>query len=93
MDAVRLWYVNIIRSVGFPEQECTGATADLKQRLKDHNTGKSPHTAKFAPWQLKCYVALPEKLRALDLERLSKVALRPGFCEEASGLKTSIGLL
>jgi len=41
----------------------------LKQRL---NTGKSPHTAKFAPWDLKCYVALPEKLRALNLESYLK---------------------
>ncbi len=62
----------IIRSIDFPGQEYTGATADLKQRLKDHNAGKSVHTAKFAPWELKCYVALPEKMRALDLERYLK---------------------
>ena len=27
-----MWYVYIIRSVTFPEQEYTGATADLKQK-------------------------------------------------------------
>ena len=65
-------YVYIIRRVGFPEQEHTGATADLRQRLEDHNTGKSAHTSKFAPWELKCYVALPDKQRAIELERYLK---------------------
>jgi predicted GIY-YIG superfamily endonuclease len=63
-----MWYVYIIRSISFPEQEYTGATADLKQRLRDHNAGKSMHTAKFAPWELKCYVAFPDKYRALQFE-------------------------
>jgi hypothetical protein len=40
-----MWYVYIIRSVSSPEQEYTGATADLKQRIADHNAGKSTHTA------------------------------------------------
>jgi hypothetical protein len=39
-----MWYVYIIRSVNFPEQEYTGATADLKRRIPDHNAGKSTHT-------------------------------------------------
>jgi hypothetical protein len=38
-----MWYVYIIRSISFPEQEYTGATDDLKQRIADHNVG-SPHT-------------------------------------------------
>jgi GIY-YIG catalytic domain len=42
-------YVYIIRSINFPEQEYTGATADLKRRLPEHNAGKSTHTAKFKP--------------------------------------------
>ena len=28
-----MWYVYIIRSVNFPEQEYIGATADLKRRF------------------------------------------------------------
>ncbi|MDU1695146.1 MAG: GIY-YIG nuclease family protein, partial [Bradyrhizobium sp.] len=28
-----MWYVYIIRSVTFPDQEYVGATADLRQRL------------------------------------------------------------
>jgi putative endonuclease len=34
-----MWYVYIIRSINFPEQEYTGATADLKRRIPDHDAG------------------------------------------------------
>ncbi len=47
-----MWYVYIIRSIEHPEQEYTGASEDLKQRLAEHNSGKSTHTAKFTPWEL-----------------------------------------
>jgi len=45
-----MWYVYIIRSLSFPQQEYIGATADLKRRIPEHNAGKSAHTAKFKPW-------------------------------------------
>ena len=67
-----MWYVYIIRSVRFPEHEYTGATASLKQRLADHNAGKSPHTAKFTPWELLWYSAFPDKYKALDFEKYLK---------------------
>ena len=39
-----MWYVYIIRSVNFPEQEYTGATVDLKRRIPDHNAWQvHPH--------------------------------------------------
>jgi putative endonuclease len=44
-----MWYVYIIRSINFPGQEYTGATADFKRRTPEHNAGKSTHTAKFKP--------------------------------------------
>jgi putative endonuclease len=47
-----MWYVYIIRSIEFPEQEYIGATEDLKRRLPEHNAGRSRHTAKFKPWTL-----------------------------------------
>jgi len=67
-----MWYVYILRSLGSPDQEYTGATADLKQRITDHNAGKSRHTAKHRPWELICYIALPNKYRALELEKYLK---------------------
>jgi putative endonuclease len=67
-----MWYVYIIRSVEFPDQEYTGATEDAKQRLSDHNAGRSPHTAKFKPWKLVWYCAFPDKYRALAFETYLK---------------------
>ncbi len=67
-----MWYVYIIRSIGFPDQEYTGVTEDLKRRIPDHNAGKSAHTAKYKPWNLLWYCAFPDKLQALEFERYLK---------------------
>ena len=67
-----MWYVYIIRSTISPEQEYIGASADLKQRLADHNAKKSKHTAKFAPWELLWYCAFPDKFKALEFEKYLK---------------------
>ena len=67
-----MWYVYIVRSESTPDQEYTGATADLRSRLADHNAGKSTHTAKFKPWQQVWYSAFPEKHRALEFEKYLK---------------------
>ena len=67
-----MWYVYIIRSINFPEQEYIGATADLKRRLPEHNAGKSAHTAKFKPWELVWYCAFSDKYKALAFEKYLK---------------------
>ena len=45
-------YVYILQSLKDAKQRYIGVTTNLNERLKDHNTGKSPHTAKFKPWQV-----------------------------------------
>lgn len=67
-----MWYVYVIRSQENPREEYTGATADLRQRIADHNAGKSPHTAKFKPWTLVWYCAFPDKYMALAFEKYLK---------------------
>lgn len=67
-----MWYVYIIRSVAQPDQEYTGATEDLRQRVADHNAGKSSHTAKYKPWTLLWYSAFPDKMTALAFEKYLK---------------------
>ncbi len=67
-----MWYIYIIRSINFPDQEYVGATANLKQRIPDHNAGKSTHTAKFKPWKLIWYCAFPGKYKALEFEKYLK---------------------
>jgi predicted GIY-YIG superfamily endonuclease len=67
-----MYYVYILRSLFDPSQIYIGSTSDLKQRLADHNAGKSPHTTKFKPWELECYVAFPDKQRAFGFEKYLK---------------------
>ena len=67
-----MYYVYFIRSVSEPTQTYCGATEDLKQRISDHNAGKSKHTSKFTPWELEFYAAFPEKQKAFDFEKYLK---------------------
>jgi putative endonuclease len=67
-----MWYVYIIRSQAQSAQEYTGATADLRRRVAEHNAGKSAHTSKYLPWELIWYCALPDKLKALAFEKYLK---------------------
>ncbi len=65
-------YVYLLQSVNYPDQTYYGLTDDLKNRLKVHNAGGSPHTAKYKPWQLETYVAFSDEKRAVDFERYLK---------------------
>jgi putative endonuclease len=67
-----LQYVYLIRSVSKPDEKYVGLTADLKRRLKDHNSGKSPHTSKFMPWRLETYIAFSDLRKAQLFERYLK---------------------
>jgi putative endonuclease len=67
-----MWYVYILRSLAFPAQEYTGDSEDLRQRVKDHNSGKSSHTAKWMPWKLVWYCAFTDKMAALAFEKYLK---------------------
>jgi len=50
-------YVYLLKSKSHPKERYVGCTTDLKQRIVDHNQGRSPHTAKFSPWELVAYFA------------------------------------
>jgi putative endonuclease len=67
-----MFYVYILRSVKWPEQTYIGFTHNLKNRLATHNAGRSPHTSKFAPWQLEFYGAFRRPEKAMDFERYLK---------------------
>ena len=65
-------YVYIIESVYQREQRYVGITRDLKQRLADHNNGKSPHTRKYKPWNLVAYTGFAEDQTAQAFEQYLK---------------------
>ncbi len=67
-----VYYVYLIESFSAQGQRYVGMTADLKQRLIEHNTGKSPHTSKFRPWRLTTYIAFSDRAKADAFERYLK---------------------
>ncbi len=85
-----MWYVYIIRSRTFPEQEYTGVSADLKKRIADHNAEKSPHTAKYAPWDLLWYGAFSDKLTAFEFEKYLKSHSGRAFANKRLMKKTAL---
>lgn len=60
-------YVYLLESIG-ERKRYVGVTSDLKRRLTEHNSGKSPHTSKFMPWRLVTYVAFSDERQAAAFE-------------------------
>lgn len=88
-----MYYVYILRSINHPDQVYYGNTHDMKQRIADHNSGKSPHTSKYAPWELECYIAFPDKQKAYDFEKYLKSHSGRAFAEKRLHRKTKVGAL
>ena len=65
-------YVYLIRSISYPNQKYVGITSNVKSRLKDHNEGKSSHTAKFKPWELITYIAFSDPNQAKEFKKYIK---------------------
>ena len=72
MTTAGFTYVYRLVSKTHPKQVYTGCTTDLEQRLKDHNRGHVPHTAKFAPWDLEIAIAFGDKAKARTFEKYLK---------------------
>ena len=75
-------YVYLLQSQAFVDQRYVGPTYDLKQRLTEHNSGKSPYTSKFAPWKLVTYVAFSDSRKAENFERYLKSGSGHAFAKK-----------
>ena len=64
--------VYLLRSLSQPDQHYVGLTADIDARLKAHNTGKVPHTAKYLPWEVVVSISFDDEAKALAFERYLK---------------------
>ena len=62
-------YVYLLQSKSATCERYVGVTSDLKQRLAEHNAGKSPHTSKYLPWKLVTHVAFSDEQKAETFER------------------------
>jgi len=47
-------------------------TEDLKDRIRKHNAGDVPHTAKYRPWRLRVAVAFSSRESAAAFEKYLK---------------------
>jgi putative endonuclease len=65
-------YVYVLRSISDPEHYYVGITGDLRARLKKHNAGEVPHTAKNRPWTIKTYIAFTDEQQAVAFEKYLK---------------------
>jgi predicted GIY-YIG superfamily endonuclease len=50
----------------------TGLTDNLEARLKSHNQGNNPHTAKYRPWQIETAIAFRSREKAASFEKYLK---------------------
>ncbi|HXS40044.1 MAG TPA: GIY-YIG nuclease family protein [Stellaceae bacterium] len=65
-------YVYLLQSGSSLDQRYVGITSDPKQRLAEHNGGKSSHTSKYVPWKLVTYIAFSDEQKAETFERYLK---------------------
>jgi predicted GIY-YIG superfamily endonuclease len=79
---MNFFYVYILKSETDSERFYVGFTEDLNARLKTHNAGQVPHTAKFLPWRIKTAVAFAERQRAVGFERYLKSASGRAFAKK-----------
>jgi putative endonuclease len=63
-----MYYVYLIESLSTQGERYVGIITDLKQRLSEHNQGKSSHTKKFSSWKLSTYIAFTDRSKAEDFE-------------------------
>jgi len=65
-------YVYLLRSIPHPDQRYIGITDDLSKRLNSQNSGGSPHTSKFRPWEIVVAIRFDHDSRAAAFEHYLK---------------------
>jgi len=65
-------YVYLMVSESRPPHRYTGLTKNLNARLKSHNHGQVPHTAKHRPWRIDVAIAFSDRTRATEFENYLK---------------------
>lgn len=66
-----MWYVYILKSK-IKEWRYVGYTSNLKQRLKQHNQGKTTATRNYKPFDVISYIAVQDEQTAQELEKYFK---------------------
>ncbi|MDZ4691938.1 GIY-YIG nuclease family protein [Terricaulis sp.] len=77
-----MFFVYLLESEAKPSQRYTGFSSDIEARLKTHNAGGSPHTAKYRPWRLVAYFAFEEEAKARAFEHYLKSGSGKAFANK-----------
>jgi len=64
--------VYILKSTKHLAKTYVGITEDLENRLKEHNTGLSYYSKRYAPWYVVTYVVFGDKKLAESFEKYLK---------------------
>ena len=65
-------YVYLLESISNPGKRYIGITGNFNSRLKEHNSGKSPHTARFKPWKTIVVIKFSDDRKAEAFEKYLK---------------------
>ena len=68
----RFYYVYVLISDTDQSIHYMGVTRDLSDRLREHNAGKCPHTAKYKPWKIETAIAFNSEAKARAFEKYLK---------------------
>lgn len=82
MENIAFYYVYILQSTHNSDRFYTGFTENLEQRLKDHNSGKNPHTVKSKPWRIKTTITFTDRQKAIDFEGYLKTSSGRAFAQK-----------
>jgi putative endonuclease len=65
-------FVYVLRGVRSPERRYIGLAADMPARLKAHNAGQNPSTARWRPWSIDVSIEFRTEGMAVRFERYLK---------------------
>ena len=65
-------FVYILKSVQIEHEYYVGLTSEPDARLRAHNAGLSPHTARHRPWRILVCIEFDEESPAVQFERYLK---------------------
>jgi predicted GIY-YIG superfamily endonuclease len=65
-------HVYVLRSLSSPDRYYVGATIDVDRRVKEHNSGESPHTNRFRPWRVQVTISFEDEPKADAFEAYLK---------------------
>ena len=77
-----MYYVYLIQSTVFPEQKYVGYSTNVKNRIEEHNEGKSLSTNHARPWEMVACMAFKDLEKAKNFEKYLKSHAGRAFAQK-----------